>query len=208
MLDAVGGGHAWQGAAGGSGGVALRLPLPAADAARCVLLAEGWDAATAASATARWGNGPAVPEFPFLSLHGAVAGCVLDRPAAALPGTAEAILLQAARPPLACRVLALRVPRPAGGGGIPASILPRCLGLPAAAPAAEAGDPDLPAQVAEDLAAGRLGEALAACAAALLAGGDTAPVRHAARFVLDHLARHPMARDPRLGIFLGALLAA
>jgi hypothetical protein len=33
-------------------------------------------------------------------------------------------------------------------------------------------------------------------------------VRHAARRVLDHLTRHPMARDPRLGAFLGALLAA
>jgi hypothetical protein len=206
--------HAWRGLPDGSG-FALALAAPGDPArTRCVLLAEGWDAATAAEASARWGEGPAVPEQPFLALAEDRAACILDRPPPGPAGPATAIVLRAPLPPGSLRLLPLR--RAGGEGPRPASaaVLPRCLPLPAPAePNGPAPDPRLAERVAAELAAGRLGEALAECAAALLALGPgeeraaAAPVAEAARAVLAHLARHPLSRDPALGPFLGALLA-
>jgi hypothetical protein len=203
---------AWHGLADGSG-FTLALAAPGDPSrTRCVLLAEGWDAATASEASARWGEGPAVPERSFLALAEDRAACILDRPPPGPGGPATSIVLRAPLPPGSLRLLPLR--RAAGEGPCPASaaVLPRCLPPPAPAePGGQAPDPRLAERVAAELAAGRLAEALAECAAVLLAAGEdraaAEPVAEAARAILAHLARHPLSRDPALGPFLGALLA-
>jgi hypothetical protein len=156
---------------------------------RCTVLAEGWDTGTAAAAVARRSGA----EARFVTLGAASAAVVETR-------TADApLVLAAPRPPAACRVIVTPPPVPALDW-----TLPRCL---AVAPSTQALDASA-AHVAEELAAGRLPEALAAFAAAwLAAGGETPTTREAARLLLDHLARHPMSRDPALGAFIGTLLA-
>lgn len=183
-----------------------RVALPPG-AERCLIRAAGWDAAAAAAVTARWGESAA--ERPFLPLlPGAEATGLLDRPA----GTTDAAplrLVAPAPPPGGCRVLALRRrPRdPAGLGPLlPRGLAPAPDGEETTAPdPATPAPPDPAALVAESLAAGRLAEAMATCAAAAL-DGEAARTQAAARLLLDHLARHPMARDPALGALLGALL--
>ncbi|WP_137124809.1 hypothetical protein [Roseomonas sp. HF4] len=174
---------AWRRA--GEGAWTAGAALPAAG--RLAVWAEGWAPAPGAALAA--GGAPA----PFAML-GATAFAVPQ----GVPGAV--LLLRAAAPPPACRVL---LPAAAHHSPTLDGVWPRAVARPAA-PAA----PDLAAAralMAAALAAGDIDGALGQLADMLAAARRAPETLAAAAALLAHLACHPFCRSPRLGALAAAL---